>query len=101
MKKLNLFLLSIIFSLSITKLFTGENYAFGKARVVDGDTIVIKKERIRFGGINSPERKEVGYQLAKDKLIKKSKNILIKEGLRKAIEAVSIVKTDIFFIDYI
>ena len=77
MKKLNLFLLSIIFSLSITKLFTGENYAFGKARVVDGDTIVIKKERIRFGGINSPERKEVGYQLAKDKLIKKIDNQVV------------------------
>ena len=77
MKKLSLFLLSIIFSLFITKLFTGENYSFGKARVVDGDTIVIKKERIRFGGINSPERKEVGYQLAKDKLIKKIANQVV------------------------
>ena len=77
MKKLSLFLLSIIFSLFITKSFTGENYAFGKARVVDGDTIVIKKERIRFGGINSPERKEVGYQLAKDKLIKKIANQVV------------------------
>ena len=77
MKKLSLFLLSIIFSLFITKLFTGENYVFGKARVVDGDTIVIKKERIRFGGINSPEKKEVGYQLAKDNLIKKINNQLV------------------------
>ena len=77
MKKLSLFLLSIIFSLFITKSFTGENYVFGKARVVDGDTIVIKKERIRFGGINSPEKKEVGYQLAKDNLIKKINNQLV------------------------
>tara|TARA_B100001029_G_scaffold178618_1_gene185828 strand:- start:1708 stop:2163 length:456 start_codon:yes stop_codon:yes gene_type:complete len=77
MKKLSLFLLSILFFLFITKLFTGENYVFGKARVVDGDTIVIKKERIRFGGINSPEKKEVGYQLAKDNLIKKINNQLV------------------------
>ena len=77
MKKLSLFLLSILFFLFITKLFTGENYVFGKARVVDGDTIVIKKERIRFGGINSPEKKEVGYQLAKDNLIKKITNQLV------------------------
>ena len=59
----------LIFSLFITKLFTGENYAFGKARVVDGDTIVIKKERLRFGGINSPERKEAnesGWEIAYD-----------------------------------
>ena len=67
MKKLSLFISIILFSLFITKLFAGKHYASGKARVVDGDTIVIKKERIRFGGINSPERKEVGYKLAKDK----------------------------------
>ncbi len=74
MKKLNLFLLSLVFILSISKLFAEENYTLGKARVIDGDTIVIKKEKIRFGGINSPERKETGYQLAKDKLLKKISN---------------------------
>ena len=77
MKKLSLFISIILFSLFITKLFAGKHYASGKARVVDGDTIVIKKERIRFGGINSPERKEVGYQLAKDKLIKKIANQVV------------------------
>ena len=59
MKKLSLFISIILFSLFITKSFAGKHYASGKARVVDGDTIVIKKERIRFGGINSPERKEL------------------------------------------
>ena len=37
----------------------------------------------------------------KDNVIKKSKNILIKEGLRKAIEAVNTVKINIFFLNYI
>ena len=58
-------------------MFAGKHYASGKARVVDGDTIVIKKERIRFGGINSPERKEIGYRLAKDKLIDKVANNIV------------------------
>ena len=43
MKKLSLFISIILFSLFITKLFAGKHYASGKARVVDGDTIVIKK----------------------------------------------------------
>ena len=69
MKKLSLFISIILFSLFITKLFAGKHYASGKARVVDGDTIVIKKERIRFGGVNSPERKEAnesGWEIAYD-----------------------------------
>ena len=77
MKKLSLFISIILFSLFITKLFAGKHYASGKARVVDGDTIVIKKERIRFGGINSPERKEVGYKLAKNKLVEKIANNIV------------------------
>ena len=77
MKKLSLFISIILFSLFITKLFAGKHYASGKARVVDGDTIVIKKERIRFGGINSPERNETGYRLAKDKLIEKIANNIL------------------------
>ena len=51
-----------------------KNFAKGIARAIDGDTIEINKEKIRFGGINSPERNEVGYKLAKDKLTEKIKN---------------------------
>ena len=51
-----------------------KNFAEGIARAIDGDTIEINKEKIRFGGINSPERNEVGYKLAKDKLTEKIKN---------------------------
>ena len=39
--------------------------------------IEINKEKIRFGGINSPERKEIGYRLAKDKLIEKIANNIL------------------------
>ena len=28
---------------------------YGKAEVIDGDTIIINEERIRFGGIDAPE----------------------------------------------
>ena len=78
MKKLSLILFSIIILTNFSFTNSSEkNVAKGKARVIDGDTIEINNEKIRFGGINSPESKEVGYRLAKDKLIKKiAKNIL-------------------------
>ena len=75
MKKLRLILFSILVLISYSIAYSSEkNLAKGKPRIIDGDTIVIDKEKIRFGGINSPERNEVGYKLAKDKLIGKIAN---------------------------
>ena len=72
MKKLSLILFSIIILINFSFTNSSEkNVVKGKARIIDGDTIEINKEKIRFGGINSPERKEIGYRLAKDKLIEK------------------------------
>ena len=48
-----------------------------KQELIDGDTIEINKEKIRFGGINSPERNEIGYRLAKDKLEEKIANNIV------------------------
>ena len=63
MQKLNLILFSILILITFSFVNSAENnVAKGKARIIDGDTIEINKEKIRFGGINSPERKEVGYR---------------------------------------
>ena len=78
MKKLNRILSSLLVLISFSIVNSSEkNFAKGKARIIDGDTIDIDKEKIRFGGINSPERNEVGYKLAKDKLIKKIGNQVV------------------------
>ena len=67
MKKPSLILFSFIILINFSFSNSSEkNVAKGKARIIDGDTIEINKEKIRFGGINSPERKEIGYRLAKD-----------------------------------
>ena len=78
MKKLSQILFSIVILITYSIVNSAENNVLkGKARIIDGDTIEINKEKIRFGGINSPERNETGYRLAKDKLIEKiSNNIL-------------------------
>ena len=78
MKKLSLTLFSILVLISYSvSNSTEKNLAKGKARIIDGDTIEINKEKIRFGGINSPERNETGYRLAKDKLIEKIANNIL------------------------
>ena len=75
MKKLRLILFSILVLISYSIIHSSEkNFAKGIARAIDGDTIEINKEKIRFGGINSPERNEVGYRLAKYELKEKIKN---------------------------
>ena len=65
-----------------------KNISKGKAIVVDGDTIKIKDEKIRFGGIDAPEsyyrgkkqtciednKKVFCGQISKDKLIEKIGN---------------------------
>tara|TARA_B100000700_G_scaffold311713_1_gene394332 strand:+ start:287 stop:751 length:465 start_codon:yes stop_codon:yes gene_type:complete len=72
MKKLRLILFSILVLIFYSNVNCSEkNFVKGKPRIIDGDTIEINKEKIRFGGINSPERNEVGYKLAKDKLSEK------------------------------
>ena len=78
MKKLSLILFSIIILINFSFTNSSEkNVVKGKARIIDGDTIEINKEKIRFGGINSPERKEIGYRLAKDKLVEKIANNIV------------------------
>lgn len=70
MKRITLIIFSII-TFTIFIFSINPEKKFLKVRVIDGDTIEINNEKIRFGGINSPERKEVGYKLAKDKLKEK------------------------------
>ena len=88
MKKLNLILSNLIFIylFAIQPAYSGEkNIIKGKAVVLDGDTIKIKGEKIRFGGIDAPESYYKGKeqtcfedgnnifcgQISKEKLIEK------------------------------
>ena len=91
MKKLSLTFSSliIIFLFSISFSYSDEkNIIDGKAIVVDGDTVKIKSEKIRFGGIDAPEsyykgkeqtciednKKVFCGQVSKEKLIEKIGN---------------------------
>ena len=80
MKKQNLNLSSFFIIILFTLLYahsSEKSTLKGKAKVIDGDTIEINKEKIRFGGIDSPERNEIGYKFSKKKLKEKiSKNIV-------------------------
>ena len=74
MKKLSLslssFIILILFNVSF--VYSSEkNIAKGRAVIIDGDTIKINGERIRFGGIDTPEREEIGHQFSKEKLKEK------------------------------
>ena len=76
MKKLSLnlssFIVIILFSISFS--YSDENNIIkGKAIVVDGDTIKIKGEQIRFGGIDAPESY---YRGKKQTCIEDNKKIL-------------------------
>ena len=81
MKKLSLslssFIILILFNVSF--VYSSEkNIAKGRAVIIDGDTIKINGERIRFGGIDTPEIEEIGYQFSKEKLKEKiGKKIVI------------------------
>lgn len=59
---LNLFVkVSIIFILCISSIFAEAKTASqieGRAHVIDGDTIIINKHRIRLYGINAPEKSQ-------------------------------------------
>ena len=76
MKKLSLnlssFIIIILFFISFS--YSDENNTIkGKAIVVDGDTIKIKGEQIRFGGIDAPESY---YRGKKQTCIEDNKKIL-------------------------
>ena len=78
MKTVILILLRIVILITFSlSNISNKNFIKGKPRVIDGDTIEINNEKIRFGGINSPERKEVGYKLAKNKLVEKIANNIV------------------------
>ena len=57
MSKLNLIFYNIL--LFVTFILFSEGHAqttiVGLAKVIDGDTIIINKTKIRFGGIDAPE----------------------------------------------
>jgi len=91
MKKLNLNLSSLIIIILFFISFSysdENNITKGKAIVVDGDTIKINGEQIRFGGIDAPEsyyrgkkqtcikdnKKVFCGQISKEKLIEKIRN---------------------------
>ena len=91
MKKLSLTFsrLIIIFLFSISFSYSNEKIIIeGKAIVVDGDTVKIEREKIRFGGIDAPEsyykgkkqtciddnKKVFCGQISKEKLIDKIGN---------------------------
>ena len=91
MKKLSLTLSSLIIVILFSFSFSysdEKNIAKGKAIVMDGDTIKINGEKIRFGGIDAPESYFMGKkqtcfednkkifcgQISKDKLIEKIGN---------------------------
>ena len=81
MKKQSLTLSSfiIIFLFILIYSYGGEKSTIkGKAIIIDGDTIKINDKKIRFGGIDSPERGKIGHEFSKDKLIKKigKKNVI-------------------------
>ena len=59
MKKLSLSLFSLLifFSFPATSICS-ENIISGKAKIIDGDTIKINKEKIRLDGIDAPEKKQ-------------------------------------------
>ena len=65
MKKRNLNLSNflIIFFFIIFSVSNSEdlNFISGKAIIIDGDTIKINGEKIRFGGIDAPEKKQLCY----------------------------------------
>ena len=78
MKKQSLILISLTLLLNTLSHSSEINAVIGKARVIDGDTIVINNEKIRFAGIDTPERNKTGHNFSKIKLKKKLGNQIIK-----------------------
>ena len=73
---LSSFLIIILFTFSFSYSLA-KNIVKGKASIIDGDTIKIKNEKIRFGGIDTPEKNQTGHEFSKQKLKEKiAKNIV-------------------------
>ena len=51
------FILIIVFLLSLTNIGNSKTI-LGKAKIIDGDTIHIKSNKIRLHGIDAPETKQ-------------------------------------------
>tara|TARA_B100001540_G_scaffold230122_1_gene204296 strand:+ start:549 stop:1013 length:465 start_codon:yes stop_codon:yes gene_type:complete len=80
MKKQNLILnsfLIIYFLITSHALSFEKNVAMGKASIIDGDTIIINGEKIRFAGIDTPERNKIGHSYSKLKLKQKISNNIV------------------------
>ena len=54
-----------------------KNIAKGKACIIDGDTIIISDEKIRFAGIDTPEKNKIGHEFSKKKLKEKIGNNIV------------------------
>ena len=60
MKKLSLILFSSVFVLNFLSLSSSEYKKIqGYAKVIDGDSIVIKNQKIRLFGIDAPEKNQI------------------------------------------
>ena len=59
MKKLNLNLFSLFFLLFFNTISAEEKIISGKAKITDGDTIIINQSKIRLFGIDAPEKKQI------------------------------------------
>ena len=80
MKKQSLNLSSFVTIILFTFSFaysSEKNIAIGKASIIDGDTIIISGEKIRFAGIDTPEKKKVGHEFSKKKLKEKIGNNIV------------------------
>ena len=62
---------------TIAKYSSEKNIAIGKASIIDGDTIIISDEKIRFAGIDTPEKNKVGHEFSKQKLREKIGNNIV------------------------
>ena len=80
MKKRSLNLSSVIIIILFIFSFaysSEKNIAKGKAIIIDGDTIQISDEKIRFAGIDTPEKNKIGHEFSKQKLKQKIDNNIV------------------------
>ena len=80
MKKQSLNLSSFVTIILFTFSFaysSEKNIAKGKASIIDGDTIIIRDEKIRFAGIDTPEKNKIGHEFSKKKLKEKIGNNIV------------------------
>ncbi len=69
--------ITIIFFIFSFAYSSEKNIAKGKASIIDGDTIIIRNEKIRFAGIDTPEKNKVGHEFSKQKLREKIGNNIV------------------------